>query len=221
MCYLLGPRDKPMFVVFEGVDGVGKSTLSLALFRYYMKHLPNIPTVHGSFPGSVAGSLGEWVYRLHHGQVTEIDPKSVAPGALQLLHIAAHVDGIRQWVRPALQTGNLILDRYWWSTYAYSRSFLSAEDAWTLVSAEFPFWQGLVSPTIVYIHRSASLKQHEIEQATFDGLHGYYQEIISRQVQAGVTVLVLPNDDSLEHCWMNLLRALELPEVELKDVYAE
>lgn len=213
-------QNVPRFIVFEGVDGVGKSTLSHALSKYYERQLPGSSTVHGSFPGSLPGSLGEWVYRFHHGQVTEPNLKSVAPEALQLLHIAAHVDGIRQWIRPALQNGNLILDRYWWSTYAYSRSFLSPEDAWALVSVEFPFWRSLPKPTIVYIHRPASLKQQEIDRTTFESLQGYYQEVITRQVQSGVTVLHLSNDNSFERCWISLLRALDLPALEIGDLYA-
>jgi thymidylate kinase len=59
----------PRFVVFEGVDGTGKSTLASALAAYYRANAPQVPLYAGAFPGAETGTLGEWVYRFHHGQV--------------------------------------------------------------------------------------------------------------------------------------------------------
>lgn len=122
----------PQFVVFEGVDGSGKTTLFRRLVKYYQMFSKQIPLYADSFPGSLPGTLGEWVYRLHHNNATDAPaPVDIAPPALQMLHVAAHVDTILTRITPILsKDGFVILDRYWWSTYAYSRNHLSVDQVW-------------------------------------------------------------------------------------------
>ncbi len=104
----------PRMIVLEGVDGSGKSTLATKLAALYRHIIPDLPLFADSFPGSVPGSLGEWVYRFHHGRAADAPtPISVAPPALQLLHVAAHVDAVLRHIAPTLAAGgNVILDRY-------------------------------------------------------------------------------------------------------------
>jgi thymidylate kinase len=201
----------PNFVVFEGVDGVGKSTLAKRLEQYCRQGFPQVPISSGAFPGVEPGTLGEWVYRLHHAEITGLSPVSIAPPALQLLHVAAHVDGIYSWIAPALRQGLVILDRYWWSTYAYARVNLSPNDAWALVAAEQPFWQPLPPPIVFYVTRPFSLKCHEITPRTHQQLDGYYREVIERQRGADLEVHELANDGSLDQCWRRLMDCLGFP----------
>lgn len=205
----------PKLVVFEGVDGVGKSTLADAFTRYCEHHFPQSRFASGSFPGSSSGTLGEWVYRLHHSEIKELSPKSIASPALQLLHVAAHVDAILSWIAPALENGHVILDRYWWSTYAYSRNNLSSEEAWALVAAEHPFWQPLPSPTIIYLTRGVGLKPDELDQGSHHRLDRHYRELIARERASGVMVHELANDGDLDDCWSRLLAILDLPDAPL------
>jgi len=201
----------PKFVIFEGIDGVGKSTLAKALAAYCERLFPQESISHGSFPGARPGSLGEWVYRLHHAQVAELQPESIVPPALQLLHVAAHVDGIQSWIGPALDKGTVILDRYWWSTYAYARVDVSAEIARALVVPERPFWRSLPQPIIFYLTRISILKSGEVDQERHELLHRYYREIIERERESGVDVHELANDGHLDECWSRLLDSLALP----------
>jgi len=201
----------PKLVVFEGVDGVGKSTLADALERYYRRAFPQLSVSSGSFPGAMPGSLGEWVYRLHHGEIEGLSPASISPPALQLLHVAAHVNGIVSWIAPALKEGHVILDRYWWSTYAYARTDVGVDEAWALVAAEHPFWRPLPQPTIFYVTRTVSLKGGELDQRRHDVLDRYYREVIEREYGSGVEVHDLANDGELEACWRRLLGCLGLP----------
>ena len=105
--------------VFEGPDGSGKTTLSLAL----IDHLQNrdVESECFSFPGQKPGTLGRLVHNLHH------DPKgggveTLTQSSLQLLHIAAHIDAIESRILPALKTGKtVVLDRFWWSTWVYGK----------------------------------------------------------------------------------------------------
>jgi thymidylate kinase len=75
--------------VFEGPDGVGKTTLSKA----FSDHLnaTGIQCDYLSFPGRETGSLGRHIYELHHDP-DRFGIRAVDPASLQLLHIAAHID---------------------------------------------------------------------------------------------------------------------------------
>lgn len=207
----------PRFIVFEGVDGVGKFTLSSALARYYRGLSRDAPFYAGAFPGTRPGTLGEWVYRLHHAQLVELSPEQIKPPALQLLHVAAHLDVILSRIEPTLSAGGqVILDRYWWSTYAYSRVHVDQSEAWALVGAEIPFWQSLVRPQVLYLTRRISLKSHEIDQTRHEQLSAFYQEVIERERAVGVVVHELVNDGSVEETWSDLLDALCLPHHAIK-----
>lgn len=202
----------PHFVVFEGVDGAGKTTLAGALAEYYRVLAPGASFYAGAFPGSSPGTLGEWVYRLHHGQFAELSPAQVSPPALQLLHVAAHVDTVLGRIAPTLRAGGrVVLDRYWWSTYAYARELLEPYQALALVAAEHPFWEDLLRPEVVYVSRRTTLKAHEIDQPRHDRLAAYYQEVMTRERDAGVRVHELANDGSFGETWATLLTMLGLP----------
>ena len=105
----------PQFVVFEGVDGSGKTSLFKSLVKYFQMISNKLPLYAASFPGSSPGTLGEWVYRLHHNEATDGPaPEDIAPPALQMLHVAAHIDTILTRITPILTSkGFVILDRYW------------------------------------------------------------------------------------------------------------
>jgi thymidylate kinase len=210
----------PQFVVFEGVDGTGKTTFTHALAQYYRFLAPDTPVLAASFPGSDPGTLGELVYEFHHGRLEgALAPNNVALPALQLLHVAAHVDAIVRMIAPAFATGHaVILDRYWWSTYAYVRRAVPPEAAWHLVSAEVPFWQGLPAPTVIYLHRSVSLKPQELGSATHSQISTYYQEVAEAQREQGIRVHTIRNDAEIEHAWEHILTALNLPQHPLATV---
>ncbi len=202
----------PRFVVFEGVDGSGKTTLAQALARYYTSINPAVHLYHGSFPGADAGTLGEWVYRLHHDKAMDAPAvATIAPPALQLLHVAAHLDAVITRLTPIFQRGgSVILDRYWWSTYAYVRRYVPPALAWPLVDAERPYWRDLPSPTIIYLTRQHSLKAREIDQDAHMAIDAAYREIVAVERQAGVLVHELANDGSLPQTWAALLDVLAL-----------
>lgn len=110
-------KSKGKLYIFEGIDGVGKTTIVMGLCEKLSK--AGIPFSSYSFPGKEPGSLGKLVYDLHHNVNNNIN-KPIDPISLQLLHIAAHIDIINTNVLPDLHSGKIVLlDRSWWSTYAY------------------------------------------------------------------------------------------------------
>lgn len=203
----------PRFIVFEGVDGTGKTALFNSLVKYYKAFANNSAIYADAFPGSIYGTLGEWVYRLHHNKTMDSpSPDNISPFALQLLHVAAHVDTILTRVIPMLETnGYVILDRYWWSAYAYSRSYADPELAWSLVSVERKILDQLPRPVVIYLTRSTSLKPDEINCIMHTQLDTYYREIFQIEREAGVEVYELNNDSSMKQVWESLLKVLELP----------
>lgn len=105
-------------IVVEGPDGVGKTTLSLQLVAALNQRVAERWECF-SFPGRVERTLGHLVYRVHHDPI-EVVGRAVSPEAIQVLHLAAHADAIKQDILPKLYDGtSIVLDRYWWSMYVY------------------------------------------------------------------------------------------------------
>ncbi len=215
-----GVRRAAPLIVFEGVDGAGKTTLHRALADNFRRQYPDLPLYADAFPGSVPGSLGEWVYRFHHGQ-TEKGPRigEVSPAALQLLHVAAHVDLIQRCIAPTLHAGGVVLlDRYWWSTYAYSRVTLPPDKVWPMVNAERTFWDDLPKPVVVYLSRRVSLKAQELAPEAHAQLAASYREVIDAEREHGTEVIELENEGSVAETWYRLLDALHLPRQPLPEL---
>jgi len=102
-------------IVFEGADGVGKSSISKDIATRIEES--GRSTLHYAFPGSEEKTVGKLVYEVHHDKKSY---QNISKTSLQALHIAAHIDAIHRKIIPALDSGvTVILDRFWWSTYVY------------------------------------------------------------------------------------------------------
>ena len=136
-------------VVFEGPDGVGKSTLSKALAEKLEE--TGISCKHVSFPGKDPGTVGRLVYDIHHSP-EKFEMRNIFPTSLQALHIAAHLEVIEQRIAPALENGHwVVLDRFWWSTWVYGRaSSVNSSVLDALIQAERVQWDG-IEPFIVFL----------------------------------------------------------------------
>lgn len=107
-------RKTGRLIVFEGPDESGKTTVSKLLVKEL--HRRGKKCIWLAFPGHEPSTLGAEIYALHH------DPRFAKAPALsvQLLHVAAHVEALQRRILPALAGGTwIVLDRYWWSTWAY------------------------------------------------------------------------------------------------------
>lgn len=96
-------------IVLEGPDRSGKTTQREALRR----HLSAESTRVMHMPSGVTEFAGR-TYELLEDPSCR--PKSGL--AKQLAHLACHADNAPQ-LRRALESGAVVLDRWWWSTYAY------------------------------------------------------------------------------------------------------
>lgn len=91
-------------VVLEGQDKTGKSTQASLLMRKLGATLIHMPS--GALP---------LTHKLYE-QMEET--RGMRPWTRQLLHLASHEENMPT-IREILRTQGLIMDRWWWSTYAY------------------------------------------------------------------------------------------------------
>lgn len=100
-----------LFLVFEGVEGSGKSTQVGLLARYLERH--DVPHRVVREPGGT--EAGERVREV------VLDPElELSAEAELLLFLAARAEFVRRLVRPSLADGLVVLsDRYELSTFAY------------------------------------------------------------------------------------------------------
>jgi dTMP kinase len=166
-------------IVFEGVDGIGKSTLSKEVAVLLAKW--KIPSVLLAFPGNEVGTLGHLVYRIHH------DPGSfglsfVSALAMQTLHIAAHFDAIERNILPELEAGTwVILDRFWWSTWVYGiEQGINPTYLEPVIQAEQTRW-GSVKPDLVFMVDRTHAIRAEHDADSFQRLRTGYQVIAERE----------------------------------------
>lgn len=188
-------RRKGELWVFEGTDGVGKSTLSAefaARLRSY-----GIETEHWSLPGREAGTLGKLVYDIHHNPAAN-GVGSLTAASLQTLHIAAHLDAIENRIVPALNAGkNVVLDRYWWSTWVYGIvEGVSPQLLKSLLSAERHQWGKVLPSTIFLITRPHSWRADEAQQ-NWPQLASTYHDLAVKEAKR-CPVEFVPNEDALK-----------------------
>lgn len=128
------PQDKKVerkpFIVFEGIDGVGKTTLSQRFAKEYNARWEPEPTDTG---------LGEKIRDILQGRIIGANPNTLRH--LFAADRAQHSDFIK-W---ALELDMVVLDRYCYSAYAYNMDTTAAKRD---LSAEMEY---LVMPDLVFL----------------------------------------------------------------------
>jgi dTMP kinase len=183
-------------IVFEGVDGVGKTTLSRRLVLALRRD--GIGCDRASFPGREPGTLAAHIYRLYHSP-SHFGVRFVDDTALQLLVTAAHVETIQSLILPSLNAGKtVVLDRFWWSTWVYGRaSGVSPRMLEQLIAVEELAWSGVVPTKIFLVTRPRPDGQKSTRQTS--QLSSLYHSLARREASRGrYPVSVLANDGSLQ-----------------------
>ena len=193
-------------VIFEGPDGVGKTTLAKALVEQLTRR--GMPCEYFSFPGREPGTLGHLVYEVHHDP-GKFGVDHMEPASLQVLHVAAHLDAIGRRILPALEAGrSVILDRFWWSTVVYGivggvdRGVLDA-----MIELELNGWGG-AKPDVAFLVTRRSPLQKEGSDERWRRLRDAYGEL-AREQATRHPVETVANEGPLDEALGQVLRALE------------
>ena len=148
--------------VFEGPDGVGKSSLA----KWFKTNLQEsgIKASLFSFPGKEAGTLGRHVYELHHDP-SRFGIDDLTAGSLQLLHVAAHIDAIELRIKPLLESGEtVVLDRFWWSTFVYGLvGGVARSTLCQMIEVERSVWHPIAPDRFFLVMRAAPLRPEPVE----------------------------------------------------------
>ncbi len=184
--------------VFEGPDGVGKTTTVTAVEKRL--RAMGRASVCLSFPGNEPGTLGAHIYKLHH-QPAQYDVAKLSPLSLQILHVAAHVDNIERKILPLLREGTIVLlDRYWWSTLAYGvAAGVQLSQLKTIIALEKHVWSGVTPTHLFLFSRSQSLASQLIID-TYDDLY--------RQESNNYSVVKIENEDTIESLAEEVTRSI-------------
>ena len=176
-------------IVFEGPDGVGKTTVSRAAATWLAGQ--GIESEYVSLPEG-GTKLGKLVYRMHH-EADDNEGVHLAPFARQLLHLAAQVEAIQQSISPALAAGKyVLLDRFWWSTCVYSQvDGLTLEQVGALESLAMVAWQG-IKPSAVILLESEGSYDPTIDPLRWSLLKKAYRTFMATHIDSG-SVSVVPN----------------------------
>jgi dTMP kinase len=103
------PLTLPLFIVFEGIDGSGKTTLADRIHAHYSSHLPAVRLAEPT-----AGQWGREIRALLKGHAP------ADTGELLRLFILDREDDVRRNIVPALaEKKMIIMDRYYFSNAAY------------------------------------------------------------------------------------------------------
>jgi dTMP kinase len=202
---MFGEQTMPgKLIVFEGVDGIGKSSLSKEVMRR-LKDL-NVASVSLAFPGNDPGTLGHLVYQIHH-DAAALGVTSITALALQTLHVAAHLDAIEHRILPALQGGTwVILDRFWWSTWVYGiHQGIAPDYLEAIIEAERVRW-GSVKPDLLLMVDRAEAIRAEHDAGSFTRLRTLYKTMAARE-QKQYQIATVENDDfdrSAEMVWSQI-----------------
>ena len=193
-------------IVFEGPDGVGKSTISAELVRELSAQGQRAELL--TFPGREAGTLGHLVYGVHH-EAERFGVRSVTSAAKQTLHIAAHLDAIERRIVPTLRKGTtVVLDRFWWSTLVYGlvggvdRKVLEA-----LIGVERLLWGPVLPDVVLLLRRDAPIDRDE-PLPQWLNLRDEYDRL-AKQERSGYPVAVIENAGALSETLAQVRHALE------------
>lgn len=148
---------KGNLIIFEGIDHVGKSTISNLVFQK-LKGM-GVDCALYQYPGNTEGTLGKIVYDIHHQRINELE-YPLDPLSIQMLHVAAHIDLLNKKIIDDIDNCKcVLLDRYWWSTLAYGiGDGIKKEKLSKLIDIEKDITDHIKNKTYFYITRQSREK---------------------------------------------------------------
>ena len=167
-------------IVFEGPDGVGKSTIAAGIAEALQLSGETCRLL--SFPGRELGSLGKLIYSLHH-DLSAHGIAELSPTARQALHVAAHIDVMERVILPNLRAGtHIVLDRYWWSTMVYGvASEIDVDTLDALIEPERRLWGE--QPTVIFLVDRDNPINRDEEPRYWQKLRALYDALAAKEME--------------------------------------
>ncbi len=177
---------------FEGIDNVGKTTIIKKLKEKIFLTM-DYECVSVAFPGNESRTLGELVYDIHHNQGKYFD-QPLNETSLQMLHVASHIDLVQNKLKKMSLEGNIVLlDRYWWSTYAYGLAGgLDSSIVQAILEPELMCWRDINVKGIFLIEREN--REHDYDERKDEKIIGIYRELASKEQKS----IIINNDGNME-----------------------
>lgn len=189
--------------VFEGSDGVGKSTISENVAEQLRGKGFDVLLL--SLPGNDPNSLGDLVYKIRHKELGNGD---FSTASLQALQIAAHIDFIENRIRPAiLARKTIILDRYWWSTVAYGQaSNIPKTIIDAMVKLEKTVWGNLLPDKLFLITRHEPFRA-ELDSKSWIRIYSAYQDLFEKE-KGNYPIDIIYNSKPLKRVVSDVVRII-------------
>jgi len=181
--------------VFEGPDGVGKTTIVSALKERLVGSDTRFEFM--SFPGRQEGTLGSVIYDIHH-YPERFGISEMSELAKQALHIAAHIDAIETRIKPLLRAGvSVVLDRFWWSTIVYGEvGGVEPLALGQLVEAEKLIWANTLPSIAFLVDRARPINRSDKMETWLKLRSGY--AVLAGAEGGSYRVVVLDNSTTVE-----------------------
>ena len=180
-----------LFLVFEGIDGVGKTTQ--AIMATGRLRWEGYDVLYVRDPGSTP--LGEAVRRL-------LKEHEISPVAQVLLFAAARAE-LALRIRNALKEGQIVLcDRWIYSSLAYQGLYVDEEFIWAVNKPVFD-----LVPDAVFVFDDllqtamARAKKRPFEELQEKSLEIYKEMVVLSQIQARYSKISPPNGEKLIWIW--------------------
>ena len=127
--------------IFEKIDNFGKTTIVNELKEKLNKEM-DCKCEIVTFTGNEERTLGELVYDIHHNNKKYFE-YDINDASLQLFRVVSHIDLIQRKLLNEYSSKKIILmDRFWWSTYAYGLSgFFESDIINTILASELKYWE--------------------------------------------------------------------------------
>lgn len=169
---------KGKLYVLEGIDNVGKTTIINKVYSSLKNK--NIPCSTYSFPGKEPNTLGNLVYDFHHNKNKYIN-FDINNISLQLLHVASHIDLLSRCIIPDLKQGKIVLlDRFWWSAYAYGiANGINKKQLKAILEPEMQIIKNLKIDKIFLVKRDIITKEYD--EFTAKNIIAAYEDLAVKQ----------------------------------------
>jgi len=204
------------FIILEGPDGVGKSTLQNFIYAYFnFQNKEDLISVDFDIKKTpFYSSISEVIYQDLN---TTIQTK-------QHLRLSIQIENFYKNILPLVGTNTtLVLDRSFISTYVYSVfSGIPKQDAKILISPIIGLWEQYIyceiKPKVIIIERDYSLKQNELNTKSFCEISKIYKSLKSDNYFKKLDIQFISNRGTIEDLWFEVCSLLNYKYLPSKDI---